>query len=365
MLITDVEIVHIKVNHRGNWIFLNVQTDEGITGISEASHSGNDDLLDKEVIRLGVLLRGKDPAQIHKIIHELLKVDGGRIHQTAISALETALWDILGQRANKSVANLFGGPLKERLPLYANINRSIKDRSPKGFAYAAEQAVKEGFKAIKIAPFDEISYLSRGSSSKADWRPGLERIRTVQKAVGSEIEVSVDCHRRFNYATFLPLLDELNSLDLFWLEEPIKTEKMVDVQKLSQKIKKPLAGGERLFGLQGFNSLLTERSYDILMPDVKHTGGLWELKNIGEACRINSLLFSPHNPAGPLATAASAQVAAIVSSFSILEYAWGEADWRAQLLEPPERIVDGMLVLSEHPGIGHKLNQEFIKRYRI
>ena len=365
MKITGVETIKVSVNHRGNWVFIQVNTDEGISGIAEASHSGNDDLLAAEIKKCGKWLKGKDPQQINSLYRQLLNTSRGRIHQTALGALETACWDILGKTLGKPIAALLGGPIIEKLPLYANINRFVRDRTPRGFADAAAQAEKEGFKALKLAPFDEVSGLSKISSSRTDWRLGIERVKAVRQAVGAEIEVGVDCHRRFDYASFLPVLDELDMLDLFWVEEPVPNHHLSDIRKIATRSHKPLAGGERLFSLEEFEGFLTERRYDVLMPDLKHVGGIRELKNIGEACRLCGLRFSPHNPAGPLATAASAQVAASVPSFWHLEYAWGEVNWRARLLDPPEEIVDGMLILSDNPGVGHTLNPKFIESHRI
>jgi galactonate dehydratase len=122
----------------------------------------------------------------------------------------------------------------------------------------------------------------------------------------------------------------------------------------------PTASAESIYGMLGFRPFLTQRVVDVLMPDVKHNGGLAVTKAIAAAAQMNQLLIAPHNPAGPVATASTAQVISTVPNFYILEYAWGEVDWRAELLQPAERIEDGYLVLSQEPGIGHRLNPALV-----
>jgi galactonate dehydratase len=126
----------------------------------------------------------------------------------------------------------------------------------------------------------------------------------------------------------------------------------------------PTASGENLFGFEAWRPYLTRRVVDMLMPDVKHDGGLAITKQIAAAAQMHQLLIAPHNPAGPVATAATAQVISTVPNFYILEYAWGEVEWRARLLEPAERIEDGYLILSQESGIGHRLHEETLASHR-
>ena len=110
--------------------------------------------------------------------------------------------------------------------------------------------------------------------------------------------------------------------------------------------------------------MIETRCVDVLMPDVKHAGGLQETKNIAEAARASGLLIAPHNPSGPVASVASGQVSATLRNFYFLEYAWGEVDWRAQLLEPAERIEAGHLIINDEPGLGHRLNWALVNQHR-
>lgn len=365
MQITSISPLVVHVNHRGDWIFVQIHTDAGIVGVGEASHSSNDALCLAILAQINQRLAGRDPRQIAAIRQLLRKVDGGRVYNTAISAIEQALWDILGQHLGVPVHVLFGGAVRQRLRLYANINRHVQERTPAGFAAAAAAAVAQGFTAIKLAPFDE---LRRGdhirTGPKAAWRPGVARVQAVRQAIGDEIELAVDCHGRMERAEALAVAAELADCNLFWYEEPVPHTAPDDLRLITEAAPMPTASAESIFGIEGFRPFLRERVVDAIMPDVKHCGGLLELAEIAAAARMNDVLVAPHNPAGPLSTAATAQVASTLSNFYILEYAWGEVDWRADLLQPAERIEDGYLLLSQEPGLGHRLNPDVVAAHR-
>ena len=160
------------------------------------------------------------------------------------------------------------------------------------------------------------------------------------------------------------MAEALADCGLFWYEEPVPDDQVDDLAALTARVPMTTASGESLFGLAGYRPFLTRRVVDVLMPDVKQDGGLLATKQIAAAATLHQLLVAPHNPAGPVATAATAQVISTASNFYILEYAWGEADWRAHLLDPAEKIEDGYLVLSAEPGIGHRLNPETVAAHR-
>lgn len=365
MKITSIEPVIVHVNHRGDWVFVQVHTDAGITGLGEASHSGNDALL---VATLGVFerqLAGLSPLQINPIWHRLARVDGGRIAHTALSGIEQALWDIMGQHLDVPIHALFGGALRDRIRLYANINRHVVDRSPEGFARAARQAVDEGFTAIKLAPFDELRERDHvRTGPKAAWRPGVERVEAVRAAIGDEIDLSIDCHGRMEASEAIGVADALAGCRLFWYEEPVPHQYLDELAHVSATVRVTTASAESVFGLEGFRPFLTRRIVDVIMPDVKHAGGLLETAHIAQAARMSQLLVAPHNPSGPVATVASGHVTGTMANFLILEYAWGEAEWRADLLTPREPIEEGYLLLPQAPGLGVRLNPEVVEAHR-
>lgn len=366
MKITDIRPVIVHVNQRGDWLFVLVETDAGLTGLGEASHSSSDAMLLAQLGQWAPRLVGQDPRQIEAIRMHLRSPNLGRVQATAISAIEQALWDILGQHLGVPIHVLLGGAVRERIRLYANINRHVRDRSPQAFARAAATAVEEGFTAIKLAPFDEVRGVAhRHTGSKAAWRMGVERVRAVRAAIGDEVELAVDCHSRFDASEALMVARELESCRLFWFEEPVHHRLVADLRHITAQISVPTASAESLFGMEAFAPFLSERVVDVIMPDVKHDGGILETREIAAAARMHGILVAPHNPSGPVASAASAQLCATLPNFYILEHAWGEADWRADLLDPPERIEEGHLLLPQGPGLGHRLNPEMVAKQRV
>ena len=365
MQITQIEPIVVQVNHRGDWIFVLVHTDSGITGVGEASHSSNDALLLATLDHFARQLIGQDPRQIEALWNQMARLNGGRIAHTAISALEQALWDVLGQHLGAPIHMLFGGALQKRLRLYANINRHVQERTPAGFALAAKQAVDEGYTAIKLAPFDELrgpNHVRTGPN--AAWRPGVERVRAVRRAIGDAIELAVDCHSRMEESEAIIVGHELADCNLFWYEEPVHHTQTESLARITQAVPMATASAESIFGVEGFRPFLTQRVVDVIMPDVKHNGGLAETQKIAAAARMNQILVAPHSPSGPVATAATAQVISTAVNFYILEHAWGEVDWRGDLLWPPEKVEDGHLILSSEPGLGHRLNMDVVNAHR-
>jgi len=365
MQITDIEPVVIHVNHRGDWIFLLVHTDAGLSGLGEASHSSNDALLLDLLVRIKPQLIGQSALNIHALWQKLVRLDAGRVGQTLLSGLEMALWDIFGQAVGQPIHALLGGALRKRIRLYANINRHVQGRSPAAFAQAAQQAVAEGFTAIKLAPFDELAERDHiRTGPQAAWRAGVERVQAVRQAIGEAVELAVDCHSRMEQSEAIIVGRELADCNLFWYEEPVHHSFPAELAAVTNAVPMPTASAESLFGLEAFRPFFQSHVVDVIMPDVKHAGGLLESKLIAEAARMNGLLVAPHNPSGPVASVASGHLCAVLRNFSILEYAWGEVDWRAQLLEPAETIVDGHLLVSDAPGLGHRLNPDLVKQHR-
>jgi galactonate dehydratase len=363
--IVGIEPVIVHVNHRGDWVFLLVHTDKGITGLGEASHSGNDALLVATVAGFEKQLVGESPYRIEVIWQRLSRLDGGRIAHTALSGIEQALWDILGQQLGVPIHTFFGGAVRDRLRLYANINRHVQDRSPEGFARAARRAVDEGFTAIKLAPFDELRQRDHiRTGPKAAWRPGVTRVEAVRAAIGQDIDLAVDCHGRMEVSEAILVGQALTDCRLLWYEEPVPHTYTDELVRVTHAVPMPTASAESVFGIEGFRPFLTQRVVDVIMPDVKHAGGLLETKKIASAAQMSQLLVAPHNPSGPVATVATAHVISTVRDFLILEYAWGEVDWRANLLTPTEPISDGHLSLSQTPGLGYRLNDEMLERRR-
>lgn len=365
MKIVGFEVHTEPVNHRGGWVFVEVRTDAGFIGTGEASQSGNDALCIAALRQMAESLVGEDPRRIELHWQRLARGVEGIVQATALSALEQALWDILGQSVGVPVYQLLGGAVRETIPLYANINRGAKDRSPEHFAGRARAAVAEGFRAVKLAPFDEVHTTRMdGPTLRRAAEPGLARVAAVREAVGPEIEVMVDCHSRFDPATAVQVCRELEILGVFWFEEAVARHPVSLLREVRAAVNLPIAAGEEFFGRSEFYELLTTRACDYVMPDVKHCGGIAEGRRIAALAETVGIAVTPHNPAGPISTAASIHLCAVLPNFFRLEFQWDEVEWRSQLVEPAETIVNGAFRLPTGPGLGLQLNATTLAAHR-
>ena len=239
--ILSISTVGIRVNHRGDWLHVVVETDAGITGIGEASQSGNDALCAAAVGQFARLLAGEDPRRIAKIRQKLRRKDGGSFYNTALSALEQALGHygaVAGVAFTPPVRRRGQGPD----PPLCQHQPPRRGPLAQGFARAAKQAADEGFTAVKMAPFDELRppYRYR-TGPKADWRPGVERVRAVRKAIGDGVELAVDCHSRMDVSLAVTVGQELADVDLFWYEEPVSYSDSEGLAQIAARVPQPIA----------------------------------------------------------------------------------------------------------------------------
>ena len=351
--IANIETEIVQVNHRGNWVFVKVHAADGTIGVGEASHGRDDANIQHIIHTLTSGLIGWDPFQLEAFRQRFYHDSESHTYHTALSGIEQAMCDLIGKALDVPSYQMLGGKCREKIRLYANINRATLDRSPFGFAHNAERAVADGFTAIKCAPFDDVSVanVSHGTLTPAICA-GIDRIRTIRAAIGGDIDLMVDCHSRFNPGILIQVTKELEDLHLFWIEDAVPLDNLDAFAHISRSIGIPIATGERLRTLTDFDRLLTEAHVDYILPDVKHVGGMSGLKKIATLAAARNVMVTPHNPSGPVATAASVQCMASVPNFAILEYAWGEVDWRATLIDPPEEIVGGFIDVPSRTGLG-------------
>jgi len=356
--IKDIQTRIIPVTKRGDWLFVIVYADDNTIGIGEASHGMGDKLVVRRIEEIKPDLIGWDVFQIEDFHGKFFREYEGHPYHTAFSGIEQALWDLVGKALKLPVYKILGGNCRNKIRLYANINRATWERTPEGFAKNAQKAVQEGFTAIKCAPFDNVSVknIPDGGLNSAI-RQGIERIHGIREAIGPDIDLMVDCHSRFNPGIFIQVARELESLNLFWLEDPIPLNDLNNLLYIRQSISTPLATGENLRTKRQFLELLESRAVDYILPDVKYVGGILGLKKISILAEAAGILITPHNPSGPVANAASVQCMATVPNFAFLEYAWGEVEWRSRLIKPPEIINRGFVDLSDIPGLGIELSE--------
>jgi galactonate dehydratase len=372
--VTGIELLPVRATERTVWLIVRLRTDEGLTGLGEASdafgfaNTTKQDAarMESELHRFFALIEGKSPLDIgaYRQQAERLVTERNLVSATAYSAVEQALWDIVGKSLDVPTYTLFGGKARGSLQVYANVNRATKPRTPAGFAAAAFAAVGEGFRAVKAAPFD--GFPSPGSPAAAietAVEAGIASVAAMRVAVGPDVELMVDCHSFFDVALAERVAHRLEPYRLAWYEEPVPPEKVEETREIRRRIKQPMAGGEILFGVAGFTPLIRNQTVHVIMPDVKHCGGLLELTRIAAAAETDGVSVAPHNPSGPVSTAASVQVCAVLKNFRLLEFQWGEVAWRKDILDPPERFENGMIRVTNRPGFGVELNEKVVRAH--
>ena len=362
--INRMETFVVRATARTSWIIVRLTTNDGQTGLGEASLGRRTELPELETFF--ALARDRSPFEIHRYRQagREAAATGDRAVATAFSAVEQAQWDLVGKALGAPVYDLTGGALRRDLPAYANINRATSDRTPDGFAANARQAVADGFGAIKAAPFDGFPALDAPAAEvEAATELGIACIEAMRAAIGPDVALKIDVHSYFDVPLAIDVAARLEPQSLSWYEEPVPPTDLASTRAIKEGIRQTMAGGEFLFGVEGFEPLCRERAVDVIMPDVKHCGGVTELTKIATVAELYGVLVSPHNPSGPVSTMASAQVCAGLPNFDILEYQWNEVPWRGDLIDPPERFSGGILQVPDGPGIGVTLNESVVREH--
>lgn len=360
--VVGVEVFRLKVNRRGNWVIARVLTDAGLSGIGDASHAGRGDPQVAKLNEYAELMKGRgvyDVEWLREKVHPQYGSRRDRNVSCALAAIEQALFDIQGQIAGVPCYQLFGGKLRDEARLYANINRSTGERDPQGFAKMAATALEAGFDAVKMAPFDGMPRDDGARAIEAHAKLGIACADAVREVIGPDRDLLIDAHSQFDLARGLDLLKRLEHLNLFWLEEV--TRPLEDLARIREAAPMPTAGGESLFGVRESLDYMRHDPVGTLMPDVKYCGGMLELKKISAIAEAAGMKSAPHGPASPVGNLSAAHVCLGLPNFQILEYSHGDAAWRAELLDPPERIEQGRLQVSDRPGLGAKLNEKILK----
>ena len=194
--------------------------------------------------------------------------------------------------------------------------------------------------------------------------PGLARVAAVRDAIGPDATLLVDCHSRFERDTAPLIVDELRKLNVGWFEEPVQPTADAEVlAEIARWAPMPVAGGESGYGVEFFDEILDSEAVSVIMPDVKHCGGVGEAVRCGRSAVGKGHGFSIHSPAGPISLLGSGHATAAVSGAMRLEHAVYEADWRADLIAPTERVEDGRLWLPGGVGLGATLNWDIVQRF--
>ena len=367
--LNSVDFASVVVTDRTSWTFARVHDVEGAS--AEVELTASDDI--GEVIRLvadAIGFLSGSPIAAEADIPAMLGLEECRLRRdkalaTSVSALRTGVSVIQAVKAGISLAQALGGDSADSVPIYANINRGLfaTPRTPADFANAAERAVRDGFRAVKCAPFDEVS---PGGGSEAAVRlagPGIRRAEAIRDAIGPDVKLLIDCHSRFDVESAVIVAEGLAELGIDWFEEPVQpTDDPAGMAQIAERVSMPVAGGEDGYGEDMFAGLIRREAVRVIMPDVKHCGGAAAAARSGIAAIEAGASVSLHSPSGPVSLLASGHVTAAMPGAMPLEHAVYEAEWRADLLTPPERVEDGCLYLPGGPGLGAELDWDLLRR---
>lgn len=348
--------------YRTNLIFLIVETDEGITGVSEATLEGQEFAVHGAIQVLEQAVIGKDPTRISQLIYETARNGywrGGPVTGTAFSALEMALWDISARALGVPVHRMLGGQIRDRVRAYANGWFSGASK-PEHFADAAVATVATGFRGLKWDPFENVDL----NVSDRDIDRMLDNVAAVRDAVGSDVELFIEGHGRFDVPTAIRVARRLEKFNPVFFEEPCPPEGVDAMIEIRRHSPVAIAAGERWYGRQGFVSALERGAVDFVQPDVTHAGGLMELSFISTLAAHHYVPFAPHNPSGPLSTAATLQLGATLPNFRYLEIMAIDVPWRTEISnERLQLTAEGDVMIPEGVGLGIELDLDAIAEH--
>ncbi len=355
MKVTDVKAFVVDC-FRTNWVFVKVYTDEGIDGVGEATLEYKEKALLGAFEHIKEYLVGEDPRAIEKHFHAIYRDAywrGGPVLMSALSAVEMALWDILGKSLGVPVYQLLGGKVHEKVRIYVN-GWFAGAKEPEEFGQKAAEAVKRGVTAMKWDPFGK-NYLN---ISGKDLDKALRCVDEVRRAVGPDVDLLIEGHGRFNVPTGIKIAKELEQFKPMFFEEPVPPDNLDALKEVRDKSPVAISAGERLYTRWDYRPMFDKMAADYIQPDISHAGGIMELKKIAAEAESRYIPFAPHNPSGPVANAATLQLAATCPNFEILEIMYSDVEWRKDVTNEALTYADGYITIPDKPGLGIEIDEE-------
>ena len=365
MKITAVKPYTVHPGWRKNLIFVKVETDAGLHGWGEAySQYDRDPAVMAQLDTLGRYAIGRDPFAIKhftQIAFDDYAARRGSLELfCAVSGIEQALWDIVGKATQQPVYNLLGGRCRDRIRVYAN-GWSYQLKEPADYARAAENVVKQGFTALK---FDPLPTPWRSWIPKEHERRAVAVVKAVRDAVGPDVDLLIEQHRRLAPMHAIRLDRELAQFSLYWLEEPNVAENPEALAEVRRATHLPIVIGEATYTKTGFRPLLEARSADILNPDVACCGGILELKEIGALAEPFLVAMSPHNyNSTTVALASTVHASATMPNFIITEYFLPFVEFGDRICRGHLKPRSGYIELPAAPGLGIDLDEAVLVQH--
>jgi L-alanine-DL-glutamate epimerase-like enolase superfamily enzyme len=403
-----VKIVRLKtavVEGNFDWTFVRIETDEGIRGLGECFFAPG---LTSILRSLEPLLVGEDPRNIHRLFRKLQLATSGAgsvagIVYNAISGIEAALWDVLGQWLNVPIYQLLGGKFRDKIRIYADCHggealesmdellrtrpaswgprtpiakprdyfgasEDLSPASPEDYRRQALAKRSEGYTALKfdldVPGTEGPDPYNRALSNRAI-NHMVSLIGAVHDAVGKDTDIAVDCHWRYNASDVVKIASALESFRLLWLEDPVPPDNIGALKEVHAKIRVPIATGENLFLFTGFEQIIAQHALNIVTPDLQKVGGLAVAQSVAHFADVHGMPVAPHNISSPVGTLASAHFCAAIPNFLALEFHASDVPFWNDLVEGTTQpiIQNGFISVPEKPGLGVTLNEEVARRY--
>ncbi len=404
MKITRLKTAVVQGNF--DWTFVRLETDEGISGLGECFFAPG---LTAILRSLEPLLIGEDPRDIHRLFRKLRLATSGAgsvagIIYNAISGIEAAFWDVLGQSLGVPIHRLLGGKFRDKVRIYADCHggealecldevlRSrpaawaanaptahiakdyfgetgeATDSSPDEYRRRALEKKTAGFTALKFdldVPGTQGADLYNRVLSNRAIDHAVSLIAAVRDAVGVDTDIAVDCHWRYNANDIVKVARELEPFRLLWLEDPVPPDNVAALKEVSAKVRVPIATGENLFLFEGFQEIIAQHALSVVTPDLQKVGGLAVAQSIAQFADVHSMPVAPHNISSPVGTLAAAHFCASIPNFLALEFHASDVPFWDDLVEGVARpiIQNGFIHLTEKPGLGVTLNEKVARRY--
>jgi L-alanine-DL-glutamate epimerase-like enolase superfamily enzyme len=371
MKITAVETIYIPRGvtvHVGaiTYLWVRIHTDEGIIGLGESYPNAE---AEAAIVhsRLAAVLLGRDPSAIDRLWADMflaVSYSGwAGAEMRAISAVDIALWDLLGKAMGQPVYKLLGGASRQSIRIYNTCYDRVDFTNEP--CQLARELLASNVRAMKIWPFDPIAKETGGNHISAEQlRRAIEPLRLIREELADAIEVAIEFHGFWNLPCAIKIAAALEPYKPLWLEEMLPQDNLAAYAELARSTDIPLCLSERLMTRWGFRELFENRAAQIIMPDVAWCGGISETKKIATMAETYYLPIAPHNCGGPVLHFATAHVAANLTNLFIMESVRRHYNEEYQGLVTRKLVpeVSGELPLPPGPGLGVELSSEVLGR---
>ena len=358
MKITAVKPYPVGADGR-NFMFVKVETDEGIYGIGEAGLTWKELAVAEAVNHLAPMIIGEDPMRIEHLWQVMLRgafFPGGKVVCSAISAIDIALWDIKGKALNVPVYNLLGGPVRQKAVCYPHTGGATSEE----IAESARRHVAEGWKFVRFGLAHEGGKIMEPSRAV---RRGIAHFEAIRNAVGDDIEICLDIHTRLDPPDAITLCRALEQYRPYFLEDPLRSENPASYRQLRRHVAAPIAAGEQFATKWEFRELIEEDLIDFARIDLCIVGGISEAKKITGWCETHYINIAPHNPLGPVSTAACLHLDLASTNFGVQELARRPGTTLTDVFPVQVEWDDGYLLPPTRPGLGIEFDEEAAKKH--